>query len=115
MLQSLAVLYGQDWDRRAVLEFLGLLGTGIGVAYGLRTAGRAVVKLIPVWGQTAGALWGATAGGATTYALGKAAGFHFNRRRRGLPPDVEGLRRAYAEGLDQGASILSKMLKAERS
>ncbi len=115
MLQSLAALYGQDWDRRAILEFLGLLGTGIGVAYGLRTAGRAVVKLIPVWGQAAGAIWGATASGATTYALGKAAGFHFNRRRRGLPPDAEALRRAYAEGLEQGASILSKMVRTERS
>lgn len=115
MLQSLAAIYGQAWDRRAILEFLGLLGTGIGVAYAARAAGRGLVKLIPVWGQTAGALWGATASGATTYALGKAAGFHFNRRRRGLPSDAESLRRAYAEGLDQGRLLLKDLVKQDRS
>jgi uncharacterized protein (DUF697 family) len=114
MLQSLAALYGQDWDRRAILEFLGLLGTGIGVAYAARSAGRAVVKLIPVWGQTAGAVWGATASGATTYALGKAAGFHFNRRRRGLPADAEGLRRTFAEGFDTGAALLKDLVTSDR-
>jgi uncharacterized protein (DUF697 family) len=114
MLQSLAALYGQDWDRRAILEFLGLLGTGIGVAYAARGAGRAVVKLIPVWGQTVGAIWGATASGATTYALGKAAGFHFNRRRRGLPADAEGLRRTFAEGFDTGAALLKDLVKSDR-
>jgi uncharacterized protein (DUF697 family) len=115
MLQSLAALYGQDWDRRAILEFLGLLGTGIGVAYAARSAGRAAVKLIPVWGQTAGAIWGATASGATTYALGKAAGFHFNRRRRGLPADPAGLRRTFAEGFDRGSSLLKDLVKSDRS
>lgn len=114
MLQSLAALYGQDWDRRAILDFLGLLGSGIGVAYAARGAGRAVVKLIPVWGQTIGAVWGATASGATTYALGKAAGFHFNRRRRGLPADAEGLRRAYADGFNQGSALLVDLTKSER-
>jgi uncharacterized protein (DUF697 family) len=115
MLQSLAALYGQDWDRRAILEFLGLLGTGIGVAYAARSAGRAVVKLIPVWGQTAGAIWGATASGATTYALGKAAGFHFSRRRRGLPADPEGLRRTFAEGFDRGSELLKELVESDRS
>nr|WP_120800057.1 GTPase [Thiocapsa rosea] len=114
MLQSLAALYGQDWDRRAILEFLGLLGTGIGVAYAARSAGRAVVKLIPVWGQTAGAIWGATASGATTYALGKAAGFHFNRRRRGLPADPDGLRRTFAEGFDTGSALLKDLVRSDR-
>lgn len=114
MLQSLAALYGQDWDRRAILEFLGLLGTGIGVAYAARSAGRAAVKLIPVWGQTAGAIWGATASGATTYALGKAAGFHFNRRRRGLPADAEGVRRTFVEGFDNGAALLKDLVKSDR-
>jgi uncharacterized protein (DUF697 family) len=114
MLQSLAAVYGQDWDRRAIIEFLGLLGTGIGVAYAARSAGRGLIKLIPVWGQTAGALWGATASGATTYALGKAAGFHFNRRRRGLPADSKGLRQAYVEGFDRGSDLLKELVKSEK-
>jgi hypothetical protein len=36
MLQSLAVLYGQPWDRRAIIDFLGLLGAGAGLAYAAR-------------------------------------------------------------------------------
>ncbi|MBK1644559.1 hypothetical protein CKO25_07830 [Thiocapsa imhoffii] len=114
MLQSLAAIYGQAWDRRAIAEFLALLGTGIGIAYAARSAGRAVVKLIPVWGQTAGAVWGATASGATTYALGKAAGFHFNRRRRGLPADAAGTRRAFAEGYTRGSTLLKDLTKPPR-
>lgn len=115
MLHSLASLYGQDWDRRAIAEFFGLLGTGIGAGYAARGAGRALVKLIPVWGQTVGALWGATASAATTYALGKTAGFHLTRRRRGLPADAQTLRRAFAEELDRGTELLKDLVKPERS
>ena len=68
LLHSLATLYGQDWDRRAISEFLGLLGAGIGVGYVARTVGRELVKFIPWWGQTVGVVWGATVSGATTYA-----------------------------------------------
>ena len=115
MLHSLAALYGQEWDRRAILEFLGLLGTGIGAGYAARSAGRGLVKLIPVWGQTVGALWGATASGATTYALGKAAGFHLTRRRRGLPADADALRRAFADELDRGTALLKDLVRSDRS
>ena len=83
LLHSLAALYGQGWTRREVSEFLGLLGLGVGLGYGARLVGRALVKLVPFLGQTLGALWGATASGATTYALGKAAGYYFATRRVG--------------------------------
>lgn len=106
MLQSLAAIYRQPWDRRAGLEFLGLLGTGIGVAYGARLLGRQLVKLVPVWGQTVGALWSASASGAATYALGKAAGFHFGQRRKGLATDAVVLRRVFAEHLGRGLALV---------
>jgi uncharacterized protein (DUF697 family) len=77
LLHSLATLYGQSWDRRQVSEFLGLLGAGIGASYVARLLGREVIKLIPGWGPTIGAMWGATASGTTTYALGKTAGHYF--------------------------------------
>lgn len=114
MLQSLAAIYRQPWDRRAILDFLGLLGTGIGVAYGVRLLGRELVKLVPIWGQTVGALWGASASGAATYALGKAAGFHFAQRRAGLATDAEALRRVFAEHLGQGATLVRGRLDATR-
>ena len=108
LLHSLAALYGQPWDRRMASEFLGLLGAGIGISYVARTVGRELIKFVPWWGQTVGAVWGATASGATTYALGKAAGYYFARRRWQSPVDVEALRRIYAEALNNGANLLKK-------
>ena len=114
LLHSLATLHGQTWERREIAEFLGLLGAGIGIAYGARMAGRALVKLVPGVGQTVGAVWGATASGAATYALGKAAAFHFNRRHLGLATDPQALRRVFAEQLIQGSDILRDRIRSER-
>jgi len=106
LLHALAGLYDQHWDRRAVSEFLGLLGAGIGTAYVARLLGREVVKLIPGWGQTVGAVWGATASGATTFALGKAAAYYFAVRREGRAVDPQGLRKIYADAFVAGANLL---------
>lgn len=114
MLQSLAAIYEQDWETRAVIEFLGLLGTGVGVAYAARFAGRALVKLVPGVGQTVGAVWGATAGGATTYTLGKTASYYFHQRRLGLDPDARQLRRVFAEELRRGSSLLRDRIRTGR-
>lgn len=105
LLHSLAALYGQTWNGRMASEFLGLLGAGIGIGYVARTVGRELIKFVPWWGQTVGAVWGATASGATTYALGKAAGYYFASQRRHSLVDAEALRRVYAEALANGASL----------
>jgi uncharacterized protein (DUF697 family) len=106
LLHSLATLYGQSWDRRTVTEFLGLLGTGIGIGYVARLLGREAIKLIPGWGQTVGAMWGATASSVTTYALGQSAAYYFVRLKQGGPADPAALRRIYAEALTTGADLL---------
>ena len=106
LLHGLATLYGQNWNGRMVSEFLGLLGAGIGIGYLARTVGRELIKFVPWWGQTVGVVWGATMSGATTYALGKAAGYYFASQRRGDPVDAEALRRIYAEALASGANVL---------
>ena len=106
LLRQLGGLYGQSWDRRSIGEFLGLLGAGIGVAYGARTAGRGLVKLVPVWGQTLGAVWGASSAGATTFALGKAAAYWFANRRRGIDTDAEALRREFSEAFARGTRLV---------
>ena len=72
-----------------------------------------MVKVIPFWGQTIGALWGASSSGATTYALGKTAIYFFVRRKDGLNVDPEVLRRIYAEELERGASILKDRLRGK--
>lgn len=106
LLHSLAALYGLPWTRRLASEFLGLLGLGAGVGYTARLLGRGLVKLVPVLGQTLGAAWGAGASAATTYALGKAAGYYFGSHRLGERIDAATLRRVYADALASGARLL---------
>lgn len=106
LLHSLAILYGQRWDRRTVAEFFGLLGVGVGVGYVARLLGREVIKLTPWLGQTVGAMWGATASSLTTYALGKSAAYYFASRQQGAALDPTTLRQIYAEALTHGAGIL---------
>ncbi len=106
MLHSLGTLYQRPWDRRRSVEFLGLLGSGIASAYGLRMAGRNLVKLVPVWGQTVGAVWGATSSGAITYALGKAASFYLYRSRCGHPAEAKVLREVYVKALTRGRALI---------
>jgi uncharacterized protein (DUF697 family) len=108
LLHALATLYGQDWDRRRISEFFSLLGVGVGASYVARLLGREVVKLIPGWGPTVGAMWGATASGTTTYALGKTASAYFLSQRQGRPVDAAAIRRVYAEALASGAKVLKE-------
>ncbi len=113
LLHGLAALYDQSWDRRMASEFLSLLGAGVGVSYLARMAGRELVKLVPWFGQTVGAVWGATASGATTYALGKAAGSYFSIRRQGGAVDAAAIRRVYAEALTSGAKLFKQTPSGE--
>ncbi|NEX22223.1 DUF697 domain-containing protein [Thiorhodococcus mannitoliphagus] len=115
MLQSLAAIYAQRWDRQSKLEFLGLLGSGVALAYAARYVGRAALKLVPYLGQTLGAVWGATASGGTTYALGKAAAYYFHRRTLGLETDARVLRRVFDEQCSQGSEIVRARFKSGKT
>ncbi len=98
MLHSLAAIYGVAWDRRTFREFASCFGTGTL----LRAAGqlgiRQLVKLIPVYGQTAGAVAASAASFATTFALGKAACYFLARRQSG-DIDVAGVAAVYSAAL----------------
>lgn len=107
LLQVLAGIYGLRWTRRSIAEFSSLLGAGVALGFGLRVAGRSLAKLIPGWGQTAGAIWAAGANGSTTFALGKAACLYLHRRRDGEPIDAETLRRSFREALGEGRRVLT--------
>jgi uncharacterized protein (DUF697 family)/predicted GTPase len=84
MLRQIAKLQGSRWDRRAYAEFAGALGlsTLLRVASGFGI--RQLVKLLPVYGQTAGAATSAASTFATTYAIGKAAQHYLARREQGV-------------------------------
>ena len=64
---------GRPFSARLVAEFLGALGLNIGAGFVLREGARAIVRIVPVWGN---AVSGFIAG-AGTYAIGKAAIAYF--------------------------------------
>jgi uncharacterized protein (DUF697 family) len=84
MLHQLAKLHGVEWDQRAYTEFAAALGLGTLVRTASTFGIRQLVKLIPVYGQTAGAAAAAAASFAATYAMGRAASYFLVRRQRGL-------------------------------
>jgi uncharacterized protein (DUF697 family) len=84
MLHQLARLHGLQWQARDYAEFAGALGAGTLIRTASTFGIRQLVKLIPVYGQTAGAAAAAAASFAATYALGKAASFYLARRRQGV-------------------------------
>jgi uncharacterized protein (DUF697 family) len=84
MLHQLARLHGLQWQTRDYAEFAGALGAGTLIRTASTFGIRQLVKLIPVYGQTAGAAAAAAASFAATYALGKAASFYLARRRQGV-------------------------------
>lgn len=83
MLHSLAGIAGAAWDRRTLSEFAGCLGTGTIIRLLSAFGARELAKLIPIYGQTAGAAAAAAASFASTYALGKAALYFLARRGAG--------------------------------
>lgn len=107
MLHSLAAIYGVAWDKRTLGDFAKCFGTSTI----LRAAGqlgiRQLVKLIPIYGQTAGTVAASAASFATTFALGKAACYFLARRRIG-EIDVAGVARAYSDALAEAFKIRSQ-------
>lgn len=64
---------GRPFSARLATEFLGALGFNIGIGLVLREGARALVRVVPIWGN---AVSGFVAG-AGTYAIGKAAIAYF--------------------------------------
>lgn len=114
LLHSLAAIYQVPWDRRLVAEFLGFLGTGVGIGYLAQLLGRELVKLVPYLGQTLGVVYGATTSGAVTFALGKAACHYLRALRLGERIDAATLRAIYVQALADGAALLERE-RQERS
>jgi len=105
LLHRLARLYRLEWTRRHSSEFFGLLGVGLLAGYGMHWAGRGLVKLIPVWGQSVGAVWSASGSAAITYALGKAACEYLARKGQGLNADRTLLRSVYRQALSTAGKL----------
>ncbi len=100
MLHSLARIYGVDWNRKALGEFAACLGVGAVSRYAAGFGLRQLAKLIPVYGQTAGAAAAAATSFATTFAIGKAACYFLSIHRAG-GSDPKGVAETYAQALAQ--------------
>jgi uncharacterized protein (DUF697 family)/predicted GTPase len=99
MLRTLGKHYAVEWTRARMTEFTLALGAGVAFRFGASYAIRQLVKLIPVYGQTAGAAAAGTISFAATYALGRAAAFYLHRTQLGLVIDSEELRALYTDAL----------------
>lgn len=104
LLHSLANAYGVEWDRRMLGEFAGCLGAGVVARLAATFGIRQLAKLIPVYGQTAGAAMAAATSFATTYALGT-AGCYFLAKRKLGESDPKGVARTYREALEAAFAI----------
>jgi uncharacterized protein (DUF697 family)/predicted GTPase len=104
MLHSLARIYGVEWNRKALGEFAAALGIGavsrLIASFGLRE----LAKLVPVYGQTAGAAAAAAASFAATFAIGKAACYFLAQHRVGAV-DQKGVAKAYSAALSEAFRI----------
>jgi len=100
MLHSLALRYGLEWDKGIVSEFLTALGTTFLYRYAVSLMSRQAAKLIPVYGQSAGAAAAATISFASTYALGRVACLYFHRKKRQEPISSKSLQKAFKQAFD---------------
>ena len=98
LIHTLGEIYGITWSRRQLTEFAGALGASTLLRVASGFGARELAKLVPVYGQTAGAAAAAVMSFATTYALGKAACYFLGRHKIGAS-DPKGVARAYKEAL----------------
>lgn len=99
MLRALGKNYGVRWTRARMTEFTLALGAGAAFRYGASYAVRQLTKLIPVYGQTAGAAAAGAISFAATYALGRAAAMYLFRTQHGEAIDTDELRALYTDAL----------------
>jgi uncharacterized protein (DUF697 family) len=73
MVGLIAHVSGRQMGPRVLTEFFGAVGVSIGVGMLLREGARALVKIVPIWGNAVSGL----VAGAGTYAIGRAAIAYF--------------------------------------
>lgn len=102
MLHSLANQYGVEWNKRTWSELIGTLGSGFALQYSVKLGARQLVKFIPGYGQTVGAVAAATMSFGTTYGLGRAACYYFYHKSKGAQVSAQEMQNLYKTSLDKG-------------
>jgi len=108
MLAVLASKYGVEWRLDVFMRFLEMLGGVTAGGYFANLIARQAMKLIPGWGQTAGAAYAVLATSSATYAVGRAAGRYFYDLKVGNEINKEVVRDAYRSAFQGVQSIGEK-------
>ncbi len=111
LLHSLASQYGITWDKRVFSEFIGALGTTFGLQYGARFGIRELVKLIPYYGQTVGAVTAAAMSFGTTYGLGRVACYFFYQKKLAHPIDTHLMKNLYQDAFLKSKKVTNSESK----
>ncbi|PWQ93484.1 YcjF family protein [Leucothrix arctica] len=102
LLHSLANQYDVEWNKRTFNEFIGTLGSSFALQYGVKFGVRELIKFVPVYGQTVGAVTAATMSFGTTYGLGRVACYYFYHKSKGLQIPAEIMQDLYKNAFKQG-------------
>ncbi|WP_261835547.1 YcjF family protein [Vibrio ishigakensis] len=102
MLHSLANQYGVEWNTQTFSELIGTLGSSFAVQYGVKLGTRQLVKLIPGYGQTVGAVAAAAMSFGTTYGLGRAACYYFYHKSKGESVCEQDMQELYRKSMKKG-------------
>jgi uncharacterized protein (DUF697 family) len=112
MLHSIGRIYDRTWDRRSLTEFGASLGSGTLIGIGASFAARQLGKLVPVYGQSVGAVAAGTASAAVTYALGRAACYYLDQSEAGKP-DPAGVADAYRGSLKEAYRMFHHRMRRQ--
>jgi uncharacterized protein (DUF697 family) len=111
MVRQLCKLYGLSFKESEGKALVSAL-TSSGLA---KIGARAVIKLIPGFGQIVGGVTLAIFSGASTYALGEVFKRHFESGGTILDFDAEGLKKMYDEKFEKGKELARKIKKEQDS
>lgn len=102
MLHSLANQYEVEWNMQTFSELIGTLGSSFAIQYSVKLGARQLVKFVPVWGQTVGALGAAAMSFGTTYGLGRVACYYFYHKSRGEEVSEQEMQDLYRDAMKKG-------------
>ncbi|MEH6451489.1 MAG: GTPase [Psychromonas sp.] len=102
MLHALANQYGVEWNKRTFSELIGTLGSGFALQYSVKLGARQLIKFIPVYGQTVGAVAAAAMSFGTTYGLGRTACYYFYHKSKGEHVSEQAMQELYKNSLKKG-------------
>jgi uncharacterized protein (DUF697 family) len=106
MIHSLCALYEQDFSKSLGKSFIGSLVGSLG-AVPIAAGFASLIKTIPVFGQSIGAISMPFVGGATTYAMGKVFIQHFESGGTFLDFNPTKVKEYFKEQFQNGKNIVN--------